>query len=323
MNVLVTGGAGYIGSHVCKQLAHAGFTPVTFDNLSNGHREAVKWGPLQVGDVRDTDLVKQTLKTFKIEAVLHFAAFIEVAESVQNPQKYFDNNVNGSLNVLAAMEQTAIDKIVFSSTCAVYGVAQQVPISETHPFNPINPYGQGKLQIEKELASRVNKINSISLRYFNAAGADLDGEIGERHHPESHLIPRALMAILKQGPALEIFGDDYETPDKTCVRDYVHVTDLAVAHVAALQLLTKSDQLATAFNIGSGLGFSIRQVLDEIEKITGHKVPSSWGPRRAGDLAVLVADGRRARETLGWHPQLSDLATIIDSAWKWHREPPW
>jgi len=319
MNVLVTGGAGYIGSHTCKALAHAGHTPVTYDNLSRGHHWAVKWGPLEEGDVRDRDRLLEVLRGYRPEAVIHFAAYAYVGESVERPLEYYDNNVNGSLALLEAMRTCGIDRLVFSSSCAVYGTPARLPIDEDQCLDPINPYGATKQMVEQVLADAAAAygLRSVSLRYFNAAGADPDGELGEEHDPEPHLIPRVLEAALT-GTAVAINGDDYDTRDGTCERDYIHVCDLAEAHVRALDLL-QSGRGARALNLGTGTGHTVREIVAAAERITGRRIAARIGPRRPGDPAALVADGERARSQLRWTPRHSDLDTILSTSWSWMR----
>lgn len=318
--VLVTGGAGYIGSHAAKALARAGYLPVTYDNLRHGHRAAVRWGPLEEGDLLDTPRLDTVLRKWRPEAVLHFAGLISVGESVENPSLYYQHNLVGSLNLLQAMRAHDIGRIVFSSTAAVYGAPDIVPIPETAPFRPLNPYGSSKAMVEAMLADfgRAHGLRSVALRYFNAAGADADGETGETHEPETHLIPLALDAVLGRRGPLTIYGEDYATADGTCLRDYVHVSDLATAHVLALESTGSCPPgTNTAFNLGSGAGFTVRQVLDSIARVSGRSVPIRVGARRPGDSAALVADPARAREILGWSPQLSDIDTIVRTALAW------
>ena len=318
--VLVAGGAGYVGAHTCKSLARAGFLPVVLDNLSTGHREFVRWGPLVQADLRDTATVSDAIRRHACVAVLHFAAFAYVGESVSDPAKYYDNNVAGTLSLLAGMRAAGCEALVFSSTCAVYGQPTQVPIMEDTPPDPINPYGASKLMVERILSDfrPAYGLRSIALRYFNACGADPDNEIGELRDPETHLIPRAMMALQGHIDDFAVFGKDFETPDGTAIRDYVHVADLADAHVAALeQLLGESP--GGVFNLGSGRGYSVKEVLQAIELETGERLPSVTGPRRPGDPAVLIADPARARRALGFDPMHSDLPTIIKTAWAWHR----
>lgn len=316
--VLVTGGAGYIGSHVCKALAQAGYTPITYDNLVYGHRWAVKWGPLEEGDILDRKRLDQVIYRYQPKAVMHFAAYAYVGESVENPGKYYRNNVTGTLNLLEAMRDNQLDKVIFSSTCATYGIPQRVPITENHPQRPINPYGASKLMIERMLEDFyvAHGIRSISLRYFNAAGADPDGEIGEDHDPEPHLVPLALFAALGRRPGITIFGVDYETPDGTCIRDFIHVTDLGDGHLLALKALENGAQRA-AYNLGNGLGFSVREVIKTAKDVTGRSIKVKIGARRSGDPPSLVGDARKAINELGWKQHYSDLSVIIETAWKW------
>lgn len=318
--VLVTGGAGYVGSHACKALARAGYVPVTLDNLVNGHRRAVRWGPLEVGDIADMALVHGLVAKYQPLAVLHFAAFAYVGESVADPSKYYLNNVVGGLKLLEACRTRGVDKIVFSSTCATYGVPEKLPIDEDQPQRPVNPYGWSKLVVERALLDydRACGLRSVSLRYFNAAGADPEGEIGELHEPETHLIPLVLDAIAGTRPNLTVNGSDYPTPDGTCVRDFIHVTDLASAHVAALEHLLAGGA-TLALNLGTGSGHSVLQVVEAAEQATGGKVPLAFGPRRPGDPPVLVADAARAAAALRWRPRHSSLHDIVASAWAWHR----
>jgi len=317
--ILVTGGAGYIGSHTCKALAAAGYAPVVLDDLSTGHRPAVKWGPLVEADIADRALVSETLKAFEIEAVIHFAAHAYVGESVVHPRKYFDNNVTRTLTLLDAALDAGVDKFVFSSSCATYGIPHHLPITEDHPQVPVNPYGSTKLFVEQILHwyGQAYRLRHVVLRYFNAAGADPEGELGEDHTPETHLIPLVIAAAQGVNPALAVFGTDYDTPDGTAVRDYVHVCDLAAAHVRAVDRLL-AGEASLRLNLGTGRGSSIRDVITAVEAAGGRPVPVVEAPRRAGDPAALVADPQRAQATLGWIPQLSDLDTIVRTAWDWH-----
>lgn len=313
--ILVTGGAGFIGSHTCKLLAREGYEPVVYDNLSTGHAENVRWGPLVEGDVRDTERLIETLHRHDAEAVIHFAASAYVGESVANPELYYRNNVGGMIGLLGAIRRVGPVPVVFSSSCATYGVPDALPIREDTPQSPINPYGRTKLIGEQILADHDHAygIRHVALRYFNAAGADPEGELVERHDPETHLIPRALMAAAGTIPALEIFGDDYNTPDGTCERDYIHVSDLAAAHVLALHHLGNGGASLRA-NVGTGRAWSIRQVLDAMETVTGRRVPHVIRPRRPGDPGRLVADASFAREALGFIPRHSGLDHIIATA---------
>jgi UDP-glucose-4-epimerase GalE len=320
--VLVTGGAGYIGSHTAKALRRAGYRVVIFDNLSAGHREAALGAPLIEGDIRDLDAVQRALRESGASAVMHFAARLLVGESMTDPAGYYDNNVRGTLTTLEAMAKEECLHFVFSSTCAVYGEPDEVPLRETLPTAPINPYGQTKLAIEHALPhfERAYGIRSIRLRYFNAAGADPDAELGEDHNPEVHVIPRAFEAAIG-GPPFQIFGEDYPTPDGTCLRDYVHVTDLADGHIRALQRLESGGASAT-YNVGTEQPSSVRDVLDAVERATGRPVPRKAAPRRPGDPAVLYASATRIRSELGWVPQRAALDTIVSDAWRWHSTHP-
>ena len=319
-NILVTGGAGYIGSHACKALAAAGFTPVTFDNLVYGHREAVQWGPLVTADLLDAESVARAIEEYQPIAVMHFAAYAYVGESVENPGKYYRNNVVGSLNLIEAMRDAGLDKIIFSSTCATYGIPERELISESHRQSPINPYGYSKLMIEKMLMDfdHAHGIRSISLRYFNAAGADVDTQIGEDHDPETHLIPLVLDAAAGLRECITMHGNDYATPDGSCIRDYVHVSDLADAHVLALQALLNGSR-THAYNLGNGHGYSVHEVISAAREVTGKNISVAIGPRRAGDPPRLVGDASMIKQALGWSPKYSDIGDIIGSAWRWHQ----
>ena len=317
MSILIVGGAGYIGSQTAKAVAQAGHQPVVFDNLVYGHKWAVKWGPLVEGDLADGALVRRVLAEHKVTAVIHFAAYAYVGESVTNPRKYFHNNVVNTLNLLDAMVDGGVRDIVFSSTCAVYGEPQRVPISEDNRREPVNPYGDSKLAVEKILRwyGGAYNLRYAALRYFNAAGADPDGELGEDHDPETHLIPLAIEAALG-GRELSIFGTDYPTPDGTAIRDYIHVADLAQAHLLALNTLgagTPHLQL----NLGTGRGHSVREVVAAVERVSGRKVPAQLVARRAGDPPELVADARQAAAALGWKPRYAALDTIVEHAFRW------
>ena len=316
--VLVTGGAGYVGSHACKALARAGYVPVVYDNLSRGHAWAVKWGPLERGDLMNVARLSAVFRKHRPSAVLHFAALAYVGESVADPQRYYRNNVGGTINLLQAMREAMVSKIVFSSTCAIYGVPKKVPIPEHHPQAPLSPYGHSKRMFEQMLADAAPAygLDSVSLRYFNAAGADPEGEIGEAHDPETHLIPLALEVAAGLRPRLAIHGTDYATRDGTCIRDYVHVADLADAHVLALGYLAKNTG-AAAFNLGNGGGFTVREVIAAAQRVTGKKIPSRSGPRRPGDPPALVGNAASARRHLGWRPGYRNLEVIIDTAWRW------
>lgn len=318
--ILVTGGAGYIGSHTCKALHAAGHSPIVFDNLSNGHRDAVRWGPFEHGDVTDPDRLHEVFQTHRPDAVVHFAGLIEVSHSVADPPSFFRNNVDGARTLLKVMDDADVRKIVFSSTAAVYGTPAQVPIPEDSPTRPVNPYGETKLAVEQILATAAEQgaLGYVALRYFNAAGADPASELGERHDPETHLIPLVLQVAAGQRDTIQIFGDDYSTPDGTAVRDYVHVCDLAAAHVAALGHLAQQRKPLVA-NLGTGRGFSVREIIAACRAITGHDIPHHDAPRRTGDPAQLVAAPGRAHDVLGWSAVQSDLKTIIRTAWAWHQ----
>jgi UDP-arabinose 4-epimerase len=316
--VLVTGGAGYVGSHACKVLARAGYRPVVFDNLLRGRREAVRWGPLVEGDLADIARLSAALAEHRVSAVMHFAAYAYVGESVADPALYYRNNLGGTLSLLEAMRNAGVGEIVFSSTCATYGTPDAVPIREDSPQRPVNPYGETKLAIERALHwyGQAYGVRSVALRYFNAAGADLDGEIGECHEPETHLVPLVLQAALGQRLQVDIYGTDYPTPDGTAIRDYVHVHDLALAHLRALERLREGSG-SIAVNLGTGQGRSVREVIAAAEAATGRKVPAQAAARRPGDPPALVADPSLAAEILGWRPQHSDLDTIIRTALAW------
>ena len=314
-----TGGAGYIGSHTAKLLATSGHVPIVFDDLSQGHDWAVKWGPIERGSLSDQERLREVLARHPVDAVIHFAANALVGESMSNPTKYFRNNTVGTLNLLDAMHAAGVDRIVFSSTCATYGNPVRVPIDEGHPQAPVNPYGESKLMVEKILRwyGECYGLRWMALRYFNAAGADPDGEIGEDHDPESHLIPLVIGAAMGTRPPVKIFGTDYDTPDGTAIRDYVHVMDLADAHLRALQRLDEGTP-SQAVNLGTGHGQSVREVVTAVSRTAGKAVPAVESPRRAGDPATLVADPARARDVLGWTCRYPDLDVIVEHAWRWH-----
>jgi UDP-glucose-4-epimerase GalE len=320
--VLVTGGAGYIGSHAAKALTRAGCRVVVYDNLSSGHREAVRYGELVEGDIADVERVREAIRRHRVSAVMHFAALLDVGESVREPVRYYRNNVSGTLGVLEAMAAEGIRYFVFSSTCATFGEPVETPITETHPQKPINPYGETKLAVERALThfEEAYGIRSMILRYFNAAGADPEGELGEDHSPEIHLIPRTIAAALG-GAGVSIFGDDYPTPDGTCLRDYVHVTDLADAHVKALEAVMETDR-SGAYNLGTGHPHSVRAVIAAVERVCGRPLDAALSPRRPGDPAVLFAAPQKARTELRWHPRFTDLDEIVRTAWAWHRANP-
>jgi UDP-glucose-4-epimerase GalE len=320
--VLITGGAGYIGSHTCKALSRAGYDVVVLDNLATGHRAAVRYGTLVEADIADIQTVRSTLRRYEVSAVMHFAASLDVGESVRRPALYYRNNVAGALSVLEAMAGESVRRFVFSSTCATYGEPIETPISESHPQRPINSYGETKLAIERALPhfERAYGMRWAALRYFNAAGADPEGELGEDHSPEIHLIPRAIAAV-SGGQHLEVFGDDYPTPDGTCLRDYIHVSDLADAHVKALETITATDS-SVAYNLGTGRPHSVRQVIDTVGQVAGRNVPWKLGVRRPGDPAVLCAAASKAQAELRWTPRMPELETIVRTAWEWHRLHP-
>lgn len=316
--ILVTGGAGYVGSHVCLALSQAGFTPVVYDNLSNGHAAFVQWGELEIGDIRDAARLDAVIARHRPVAVLHFAALIEVGESVKAPSRFYDNNAVGALTLIEAARRGGIGAMVFSSTCAAYGDPVYLPMDEAHPQTPLNPYGRSKLMVEQALAdySTYAGFRSVCLRYFNAAGADEEGRIGERHHPETHALPLALQTALGQRQGFKLFGDDYDTRDGTAVRDYVHVMDLADAHVRALKYLLDGGE-TTVFNLGTGTGTTVSELIDTIRRTTNRPFPVEIAPRRPGDAPCLVADNSRAREVLGWRPTRT-LDDIVRTAWRWH-----
>lgn len=317
--ILVTGGAGYIGSHACKALSLAGYTPVAFDNLSRGREFLVKWGPFVKGDVTDAACLDEVFRRYQPTAVLHFAAFAYVGESMQDPSIYYRNNVYGSLVLLDTMKRHGVDKIIFSSTCNTYGEPLAIPLNETHAQRPINPYGQSKFMVERILADfdKGYGIRSVSLRYFNAAGADPEGETGEVHDPETHLIPLVFDVAVGRAVAIRIFGDDYPTEDGTCIRDYIHVTDLAAAHLLALQALERG-AASVAYNLGNGLGHSVKEVIRAAEKVTGKGVRIEIAPRRAGDSDRLISDSTRVAAELGWRPEFVEIETILEHAWNWY-----
>ncbi|HEX7044428.1 MAG TPA: UDP-glucose 4-epimerase GalE [Burkholderiales bacterium] len=320
MNVLVTGGAGYIGSHMVKMLRRAGAEVVVFDNLSGGERKAVVGGTFVPGDINDAAAVAALFARVRIDAVMHFAALIQVGESMREPARYYRTNFAGTLNVLEAMRAAGVRHFIFSSSAAIFGEPQYTPIDEAHPAAPINPYGFSKWAVERVLAEydRAYGIRSVSLRYFNAAGADPEGELGECHEPETHLIPLVLQAASGRRRSITIYGTDYPTADGTCIRDYIHVDDLCQAHLKALEFLMRGERSA-AYNLGNGRGFSVRQIIDAAERVTGRPIAVEIGPRRPGDPAVLVADSKRAIAELGWRPQYQELETILRHAWAWEQ----
>lgn len=317
--ILVTGGAGYIGSHACKALASAGYTPVCYDNLERGHPWAVNWGPLEQGDILDRRRLDEVLRRYKPDAVMHFAAYAYVEESVHHPEKYYKNNVEGSLTVLAAMRAYGINKFIFSSSCAVYGMPQEDLIREDHPIAPINPYGEGKSTVEKKLSeySKRYDFQYVSLRYFNAAGADPDGDIGESHNPETHLVPLVLDTALGKQESIIIYGDDYDTPDGTCIRDYIHVCDLADGHIKGLQYI-ESEKKSNIVNLGSGRGYSVKEIIETAREVTNMEINEKVAGRRPGDPPKLVADINYAKKILDWGPRYSQIHNIIKTAWQWH-----
>ena len=316
--MIITGGAGYIGSHVCKALAQNDFIPICFDNLSQGHEWAVKWGPLEIGDILDSKQLDRLFHEYTPCAVIHLAGFTSVGESIANPIKFYQNNVVGTLALLDKMKTFGVNKLIFSSSCATYGTPVKIPIDESHTQDPINPYGSTKLIIEKILRdfSEAYDIRSVSLRYFNAAGADPEGVIGECHDPETHLIPLILQTAAGLHPQIEIYGNDYDTPDGTCIRDYIHVTDLADAHIKSLLYLLHSGE-TTAFNIGNETGISVMEILQKAEKITGENIEYKIVARRPGDAPCLIADSKKIKKELGWKAKYSKLHDILSSAWKW------
>lgn len=324
MKLLVLGGAGYIGSHTATELLDNGHEVVIADNLVTGYREAVpEKATFYQGDLRDKDFLVDLLTKEKVDAVIHFAAFSLVGESVTNPLKYYENNLYGTKVLLDAMIETGVDKIVFSSTAATYGEPENIPILESDRTCPTNPYGETKLAMEKMIswAAKAHGLHFVSLRYFNACGANKSGKIGEAHNPESHLIPLVLQVPNGKREFVSIYGNDYDTPDGTCIRDYIHVTDLAKAHILAVEYLMNGGE-SDIFNLGNGVGYSVKEVIETARKVTGHPIPAKEEARRAGDPARLVASGEKARKILGWEPEIKDLADIISSAWKWHKAHP-
>ncbi|MEW5745718.1 MAG: UDP-glucose 4-epimerase GalE [Nitrospirota bacterium] len=317
--ILIAGGAGYIGSHTNKLLNKKGYKTIVFDNLIYGHREFVKWGEFVLGDLADKDQIRCCFEKFPVKAVLHFSAYAYVGESVTDPAKYYHNNVSNTLNLLAVMREYNVKYFIFSSTCATYGMPTQIPIREDHPQNPVNPYGKSKLMVEEILKDydRAYGIKHIILRYFNAAGADTEGELGEWHEPETHLIPLILDAAAGRSAEIKIFGTDYDTPDGTCIRDYIHVTDLAGAHILALEYLINNSK-SDVFNLGNGSGFSVREVIEAAREVTGKKINAVECQRRVGDPHILIGSSKKIRETLKWKPDYDSLSAIIETAWRWH-----
>ena len=320
MTVMVTGGAGYVGSHVVQELQALGIPCVVVDSMVRGHRQLVLGADVIVGDIRDAALMRRVIQDYRVDAVMHFAAYAYVGESVAEPLTYYDNNVTATVSLLKTMVESDVKRMVFSSTCATYGLPETTPIHEGHPQHPINPYGATKLMVERILqdVDRAHGLRSIVFRYFNAAGADPSGRIGEWHAPETHLIPLTLQAAAGLRNRVEIYGTDYPTPDGTCIRDYVHVTDLAQAHVLGLRYL-ESGERSDAFNLGNGNGFSVREVIGAVERIAGRPVKTIEAPRRPGDPPILVGASAKARRVLGWTPKLNTLDVIVETAWAWHR----
>lgn len=318
--ILVTGGAGYIGSHVCKALAREGFLPVTYDNLSTGHASSVKWGPFIQADLNDEKTLRKTMETFQPKAAFHFAACALVVESVINPGKYYRNNLMGSINLLEAMREHHVPYLVFSSTCATYGHPQSIPLTESHPQKPVNPYGRSKWMVEQMIAdfAMAHGLKSVILRYFNVAGADLDTEIGENHTPETHLLPSVIQTAMGMRKEITIYGTHFPTHDGSAIRDYIHVQDLADAHVKALQWLF-ANQCSAQINLGTGTGYTVLELIDAVQRFCNRSIPVRIEPSRDGEPSHLTADNTLARQLLGWTPRLSDLPTLIGSAWKWHQ----
>jgi UDP-arabinose 4-epimerase len=317
-NILVTGGAGFVGSHACKALARAGYRPIAFDSLERGHECAVKWGPLERGDLRNDGDLWCAFEKWQPFAVMHFAAYAYIGESTADQLNYYENNVGGTVKLLRACAEHGCSKFVFSSSCATFGVPAKLPIKEEDPQNPVNAYGYTKLVVERMLkeAENAHGIRHVVLRYFNASGADPEGELGEDHDPETHLIPLVLLAAMGRRPAVQIFGNDYPTPDGTCIRDYVHVNDLAQAHIAGIDWLNAGHP-SSAFNLGNGRGFSVAEVIRAGESVVGHAIEAEICPRRSGDPPCLISDSRKARQLLGWSPKFPELTAQIEHAWKW------
>jgi len=322
-NILVVGGAGYIGSHMCKYLAASGYEPIVLDSLVHGHKEAVQWGSLIKGSIEDSDLLSHVFSEHEIAAVMHFAAYIFVGESVEDPGKYYQNNVSATLNLLQSMLAADVRKFIFSSTCAVYGEPVETPMTEDHPFAPISPYGRTKLMVEEILKdfNQAYGLDYTSLRYFNAAGADPDGNIGEDHDPETHLIPLVLQAALGRRKTLMVFGNDYPTHDGSCIRDYIHVNDLAQAHLLALEKLLNDDP-GGIYNLGNGEGHSVLEVIQTARRLTNQPIPMEIVSRRPGDVSTLIGSSRKAMDELGWQPLYNDIEQIIAHAWNWHKKHP-
>jgi len=321
MAILVCGGAGYIGSHINKSLNKEGYETIVFDNLVYGHREAVKWGTFEHGDLKNIEDIERVFQKYQIDAVFHFAAYAYVGESVQEPEKYYYNNVANTLNLLHVMKKYGCNKIIFSSTCATYGEPERVPITEDMPQNPINPYGASKLMVERIFKDyhKAYGLQFVVLRYFNAAGADPEGDIGESHNPETHIIPLVLDAASGKREDIKVFGTDYDTPDGSCVRDYIHVYDLATAHLLALHHL-EQEKGSDFFNLGNEFGTSVLEVIEAVKKVTGRKFKITLTDRRSGDPAKLVGSSKKAQRVLGWEPIYGDINTIVEHAWKWHEK---
>lgn len=320
MNVLVAGGAGYIGSHVCKMLTRKGYNVIIYDNLSHGYEFLAKYGKFILGDIGDKRQLDLVFKNYKIDVVMHFCAYIEVGESVQNPRKYYVNNLYHAINLFDTMLENGVNKLIFSSTAAVYGMPENVPIDEEEPKNPINPYGRTKWMIEQVLKdySNAHGFKYVAFRYFNAAGADPEGELGEAHEPETHLIPLVLDAALGIRKSIKIFGTDYPTPDGTCIRDYIHVNDLATAHIKGIEYLMNGNE-SNYFNLGNGTGFSVREIIDTVKKVTGKNFEVEEVERRPGDPAILIAKSDKARKILNWTPEYG-IEDIVKHAWEWHKK---
>jgi len=320
MNVLVAGGAGYIGSHVCKMLTRKGYNVIIYDNLSHGYEFLAKYGKFILGDIGDKRQLDLVFKNYKIDVVMHFCAYIEVGESVQNPRKYYVNNLYHAINLFDTMLENGVNKLIFSSTAAVYGMPENVPIDEEEPKNPINPYGRTKWMIEQVLKdySDAHGFKYVAFRYFNAAGADPEGELGEAHEPETHLIPLVLDAALGIRKSIKIFGTDYPTPDGTCIRDYIHVNDLATAHIKGIEYLMNGNE-SNYFNLGNGTGFSVREIIDTVKKFTGKNFEVEEVERRPGDPAILIAKSDKARKILNWTPEYG-IEDIVKHAWEWHKK---
>jgi UDP-glucose 4-epimerase len=319
--ILVTGGAGYIGSHVVKLLGKKGFDIIVVDNLSTGHKESVLYGTLVQGDLKDFDFIDRVFKSYKIDAVMHFAAYIQVGESVEKPLKYYENNTCNALNLFKAMLKNSVNKFIFSSTAAVYGIPEEIPVKEDAPLLPINPYGESKVCVEKFLRdlSFAGDLDYVALRYFNVAGADPEGELGQKYKEATHLITRCLKTAKGEFPKLEIYGTDYDTPDGTCIRDYIHVNDLGAAHIDAVEYLLHGGE-SNIFNLGYGYGYSVKEVVDTAKKVTGINFKTVETGRRAGDPPALTANSTKIKETLKWSPKYNDLEFIIKTAWEWEKK---